>query len=412
MFYECSSLKTVKVPSCLISINDEAFYGCESLTNIELPEGLMKIGENAFLGCSNLKKFEIPSSITNIGNFAFAWCSSLQSIKVNENNKNYMDDNGVLYTKDQTKIIKYPEAKEETEYAILNDTTNIEIYAFCDCNNLTQIYIPDSVKTINGTAFYQCEKISIICKSGSIAETFAKEKEISYEVDDEAPSMIIMSQSTYDSIIVNIDEITDVGAGIDEKSCKYYIKEYGEYGQGIRDGYSHIFTNLKSETKYYIKVEILDKVGNIASTEIEVTTSEDKNITSTTHIVDEENLIIKEITPGTTVEEIKENLQSDISYEIQDKNGNPISEDAKIGTGCKLKMQNNKIYTFIVTGDCNGDGKITVNKDIIKMNAHRLSGKGLSAEYFLAADVDQDGVIKVKDIILINAIRLKQNKNI
>ena len=132
-------------------------------------------------------------------------------------------------------------------------------------------------------------------------------------------------------------------------------------------------------------------------------------ITSSDLTVVENELMVKGISPKTTVTSLKGMLASQMEYEIVDKNGTTISETSLVGTGCKIKMANDKTYTLIVLGDCNGDGKVTVREDMLLVNAHRLSGDKLTGEYLTAADVNENGEIKVDDMIMINAIRLKQN---
>ena len=150
-----------------------------------------------------------------------------------------------------------------------------------------------------------------------------------------------------------------------------------------------------------------DKFGNSTTVSFEIQVSD--KITSGKLTIEEENLIVNDIVPKTTVTDLKKQIVAEMNYEIIDKNGNVISNSSYVGTGSKIKMANDKIYTLIVPGDCNGDGKVTVNGDIIKVNSHRLSGNGLTGVYLRAADLDENAQIKIRDIILINSIRLNQD---
>ena len=104
----------------------------------------------------------IPASVTDIGSDAFTFLYSLTNIKVNTNNKNYCDVDGVLYNKNKTEIIKYPVAKNETKYNIANTVNKIGNSAFALCKNLTNITIPANVTTIGGHAFEQCKSLANI----------------------------------------------------------------------------------------------------------------------------------------------------------------------------------------------------------------------------------------------------------
>ncbi len=86
------------------------------MSEIHLPFGLEVIENVAFYRCSALKSVNIPESVTQIGNDVFFRCSALQSITVDDENGKYCDVDGVLFNKDKSEIIAYPEGKTETKY--------------------------------------------------------------------------------------------------------------------------------------------------------------------------------------------------------------------------------------------------------------------------------------------------------
>ena len=63
-------------------LGDYVFYGCSGLTSLTIPSGVTEIGESAFSGCSGLTSLTILSSVTSIGRAAFDSCSGLTSIYV------------------------------------------------------------------------------------------------------------------------------------------------------------------------------------------------------------------------------------------------------------------------------------------------------------------------------------------
>ncbi len=81
-FYECSSLKSITIPSSVTSIGYNAFQGCSSLTSITIPNSVTTIAGYTFNNCSSLTSITIPNNVTSIGMGAFKGCSSLKSITI------------------------------------------------------------------------------------------------------------------------------------------------------------------------------------------------------------------------------------------------------------------------------------------------------------------------------------------
>lgn len=147
---------------CKGYINHEDFENCVGLTSIKLPDGMVNIGNKAFDGCTKLARIEIPKSVKNIGNSAFSGCISLTGINVSENNTAYCSENGVLYNKAKTEIMRFPCQKTDTSFTIPNGVTGIANGAFENCRNLTGITIPKGAKSIGDDVFSNCEGLTSI----------------------------------------------------------------------------------------------------------------------------------------------------------------------------------------------------------------------------------------------------------
>lgn len=162
-FYDCDYLEIVSVPNSVLSIGDNAFRDCESLEEIILPDNLTSIGKEAFY-YSGLIGISIPASVTSIGDNAFGWCGSLEKISVEENNGYFSSDEyGVLFNKDKTELVKYPNNNQETDYAIPDTVKSLKGDSFENCYSLKTVTIPASVTSIGDGVFYNCyiEKIIV-----------------------------------------------------------------------------------------------------------------------------------------------------------------------------------------------------------------------------------------------------------
>jgi hypothetical protein len=103
-----TGLTSVTFPDSVTSIGVGAFRSCTSLTSITIPDNLTTIGSGAFFFCINLSTpMVFPDSVTSIGSGAFSYV--ITTFEVGPNNPSYSTVNGVLFNKDQTVLVKYPE---------------------------------------------------------------------------------------------------------------------------------------------------------------------------------------------------------------------------------------------------------------------------------------------------------------
>ncbi len=160
-FQFCTGLTSVIIPASVTSIGEEAFLNCHDLASVVFSDGLISIGDNAFNSCTNLTSVTIPASVTSIGICSFAYCG-LTSINVNASNPNYSSDNGILFNKDKTTLIIYPQGKNATSYSIPSTVTSIADVAFMGCNGLTSVTIPASVTSIGVNTFDDCDGLTSI----------------------------------------------------------------------------------------------------------------------------------------------------------------------------------------------------------------------------------------------------------
>ncbi len=157
----CAGLTSVTIGNNVTTIEANAFNNCYYLTNIIIGNSVTTIGSNAFGGCGTLKSIIIPSSVTSISS-AFSDCKKLEEFIVAEQNQNYSSIEGVLYNKDKTAIIRFPQGKSVPSYVILNSVTAIVTCAFYNCTSLSNITIGNNITTIEASAFSGCTGLTEI----------------------------------------------------------------------------------------------------------------------------------------------------------------------------------------------------------------------------------------------------------
>lgn len=180
-FQYCKSLTKIEIPGTVKKIgnwwgnvNGQIFNGCSNLKEVILEEGIEEISERAFDSCSKVKEWKLPKSLKRIGPCAFRnisveefnipenvesiaatfiSSSNLSRINVDSNNKYFTSVDGILFDKDSTRLIKYPENRDGNSYEVPNTVKTIDANAFISCKNLQTIVIADSVEKIGDSAF-------------------------------------------------------------------------------------------------------------------------------------------------------------------------------------------------------------------------------------------------------------------
>ncbi|MDR0845738.1 MAG: leucine-rich repeat protein, partial [Tannerella sp.] len=94
-------------------------------------------------------------------------CSNITSITVDSENSVYTSEEGVLFNKSKTILIRYPERKIG-DYTTPTSVTSIENYAFAYCSSLTSVIISSPVNRIGSWAFQGCNSLTSVMISNSV----------------------------------------------------------------------------------------------------------------------------------------------------------------------------------------------------------------------------------------------------
>lgn len=139
------------------AIGEKAFYYGERysgviLTSISLPDTITEIKDSAFNSCEKITSITIPANVRSIGDFVFTNCESLKTIEVDKNNQYYSSVDGVLFDKGRDTLLYYP-ASKSGEYTVPDGVSKIGDYSFYYTNQVTTVYLPESITDIGEGAF-------------------------------------------------------------------------------------------------------------------------------------------------------------------------------------------------------------------------------------------------------------------
>lgn len=149
-YFSGSSITSLKLPKKLRSIGDSAFEDFSSIKSIDFPSTLQEIGNRAFYNCKSLTKLSIPSACKTVADEAFACCPKIKSAKIA--GAEIIGKEAFAYCMSLSSVTLPKKS-----------LTTIAERAFTDCSSLTEIVIPNSVKSLGrgalgGTAWMNDQK--------------------------------------------------------------------------------------------------------------------------------------------------------------------------------------------------------------------------------------------------------------
>ena len=182
-FLSNKNIRSVIIPNGVLRIGALCFDSCTNLQEITIPDSVMHIvrsgdaGSGGFLQfCDSLKEITLGSGLENFfDTYDLNGSHSFECIDISKNNKYYCSIDGVAFSKDKKKLLKYPPAKKDEIYTIPDTVSKLSMpMGFTLNENLKAVIIPKSVKEISLYTFGTSLN-SIYGYKGTVAETYAKE---------------------------------------------------------------------------------------------------------------------------------------------------------------------------------------------------------------------------------------------
>lgn len=175
---------------CLYTKDMKTLVACFTQSeNIDLISSLERIGDSAFRFAQNLRIIDLPDSVLIIDNYVFTSNKNLQSVKIGKNvksiqplfkyqnysgqiiidpdNQYYIFENGMLLSKDKTKLITVLEEINGKYSKIPSTVTEIGVYAIYGQTKMTEIELPPNLKILE-SCFGACTSLKEIQLPASI----------------------------------------------------------------------------------------------------------------------------------------------------------------------------------------------------------------------------------------------------
>ena len=163
------TITSVTIEDGVTEIGWCAFFGCSSLKEVAIADSVTEIGLWAFMNCDSLTEIVIPAGVVHIGERVFVGCDLLVSIIVKEDNQAFSSEDGVLFDKEKTTLLWYPQEKTGA-YTIPDGVATIAWEAFSGSEMLTSVTIPGSVTKIDEDAFWACTDLTDVYYGGTEAD--------------------------------------------------------------------------------------------------------------------------------------------------------------------------------------------------------------------------------------------------
>ena len=222
---DCKRLQQITIPASVVKIGGGAFENCTNLYDIKFESGSNcnsmenypnNPGSSPIQNCKSLRTFQMPNRIKYISKYFFEGCDSLESVSFGKNfrgyqmtfgDENIFDDSssllskklqkikvaksnpylesidGILYDKQQKRLLLYPRGRISTTYRVPKGTKSMSDSAFRLCDRLQTVIISDKkLKLHYKRLFEDCKHVTLYVKSNSQVLNYAKKCNINYKI--------------------------------------------------------------------------------------------------------------------------------------------------------------------------------------------------------------------------------------
>ncbi len=388
IFDGCSSLESITLPEPMKEIEFYAFRNCTALKEFAVPEGVKKIGFNAFENCTALEKISIPQSTKEIGYESFAGCEMLTTVEIADYSITELERN------------MFKDCFELAQITLPKGLETIEKEAFVNCVSLYDVVIPESVTSIDDTAFSYPSKTTIYSQTGSYVEQFANDGGFKF-VDNVIEADTITLENAEQNIYLKAGENLRLKFNLGPAEANEVVKLTADgiaisvFGHDIVTSRWGGSAKVIAETGSGASYEFTVKVRTVD--EIQVTAAPKKTVYAIGEELDLAGLVVQSLYDDEYTEEITDYTVTGFD---STKAGKTI-----VMVGWSDLLGENYTATFEVEvtdpnafaiGDANLDGTINI-KDATAIQKFIASLEEFTPEQMRLADFNEDTAVNIKD---------------
>ncbi len=146
LYFNNQEVTALVIPETVTTIHPRAFANAENIQSVVIGNGVTTIGENAFYGCSNLQSLTVGENVATVATSALTGCSKLTSVVWNV--KHCADFNR------GSEGIFHSLRNQITSFTFGDAVEHIPAYLCYEMKNLTNLTIPQGLKTMGAQTFY------------------------------------------------------------------------------------------------------------------------------------------------------------------------------------------------------------------------------------------------------------------
>ena len=178
-FYKCTSLVNATIPPTVKEVGEYAFKDCTGLVNVTISEGVELLGKGTFYNCTSLIEAVVPDTVEKLGEYAFYNCKAMAKATIGTkadaiNKYTFYDCNELESVVIGTKVTYIDDYAfyncALTRVTVPSTVTKIGEFAFEKCNALERATLRKNLLTIGKGAFKDCEKLATISIPTTVTE--------------------------------------------------------------------------------------------------------------------------------------------------------------------------------------------------------------------------------------------------